>query len=287
MKIRDGISATFKAVSFMASNGLFIWFLPAVFLTISLSFGAFALIDMAVDYADRLYTNTFGEHSLVVCEEGVIVMDCIEEIFRAIGSYMLRLVVWVGLFWLKVKLMKYLILIFLSPVMAMLSELTEQKITGVVRPFSFSHFLRDVFRGMRTALLYLCIELCLAILLLIVALVAGFMFPILLPVIAPLELFVAFVIGAFFYGAASMDYVWEREGAGAVESIRMAFKSRRVAVGLGSVFAVLMAIPILNFTLAPILAPAITAVAATLVLKGGFNSSVTLSNLTHTTTDTV
>ena len=66
-------------------------------------FGAFALIDMAVDCADRLYTNTFGEHSLVVCGEGVIVMDCIEEIFRAIGSYMLRLVVWVGLFWLKVK----------------------------------------------------------------------------------------------------------------------------------------------------------------------------------------
>ncbi len=75
-------------------------------------------------------------------------------------------------------------------------------------------------------------------------------------------------MGAFFYGAASMDYVWEREGAGAVESIRMAFKSRCLAVGLGIVFSVLMAIPILNFTLAPIFAPAVTVVAASLVLKG-------------------
>ena len=55
MKIRDGVAATFKAVSFMASNGLFIWFLPAFFLTIALSIGAFSLIDMAVDYADSLY----------------------------------------------------------------------------------------------------------------------------------------------------------------------------------------------------------------------------------------
>ena len=268
MKIRNGVSATFKAAPFMASNGLLIWFIPAFFLTIALSFGAFALIDMAVNCAENLYTKTFGEHSLVVCGEGVIAMDCIEEIFRAMGSYMLSIVVWIGLFWLKVKLMKYVVLIFLGPVMAILSELTEQKMTGVIRPFSFGHFLRDVFRGIRTALLYLIIELSLAILLLIVALVVGFMFPILLPVIAPLELLLAFVMGAFFYGAASMDYVWEREGAGAVESIRMAFKSRRLAVGLGIVFSVLMAIPVVNFTLAPIFAPAITAVAASLVLKG-------------------
>jgi uncharacterized protein involved in cysteine biosynthesis len=268
MKIRDGVLATFKAVPFMASNGLLIWFLPAFILTIILSFGAFSLIDMAVDYADTRYTKTFGEHSLAVCGDGMIVMDCIEEIIRALGSYMLSIVVWIGLFWLKVKLMKYLVLIFLGPVMAMLSELTEQKITGVVRPFTLGNFLREVFRGIRTALLYLFIELCLAILLLIVALVVGFMFPILLPVIAPIELCIAFVMGAFFYGAASMDYVWEREGAGAVESIRMAFKSRRLAIGLGSVFAVLMAIPIVSFTLAPIFAPAITAVAASLVLKG-------------------
>jgi uncharacterized protein involved in cysteine biosynthesis len=116
-------------------------------------------------------------------------------------------------------------------------------------------------------LLYLFIELCLAIFLLIVALFVGFMFPVLLPVIAPLELLIAFVMGTFFYGAASMDYVWEREGASAFESIRMAFKSRHLAVGLGIVFSVLMAIPIVSFTLAPILAPAITAVGASLVLK--------------------
>ena len=269
MKIRDGILATLKAVPFLASNGLLIWFLPAVFLTVALSFGAFSIIDIAVDFADRIYADKFGEPSWVACEQGLIAINCLEQMFRAVGSYMLSFVVWLGLFWLKIKLMKYLVLIFLGPVMAILSELTEQKMTGIVRPFSLSHFILDIFRGVKTALLYFCVELFLGLFLLVLGVIAGVMFPVLLPFIAPLELLLAFILGAFFYGAASMDYVWEREGAGAVESICKAFKLRSLAVGLGSVFAVLMAIPIVNFTLAPIFGPALTAVAATLVLKRG------------------
>ena len=102
----DGIRTSFKALPFMFKHKMLIWFLPAFFLTLALSYGAFALIDMAVDFVDRLYTNAFGEHSLDVCGEGMIVMDCIEEVCIALGSYMLGIVVWVGLFWLKIKLLK-------------------------------------------------------------------------------------------------------------------------------------------------------------------------------------
>jgi len=270
MKISDGISATFKAVPFMASNGLLIWFLPAIALTLTMSYGAFAIIDFVVEFVIGMYTSYFGEVSFDVCDGGWHVSwNCIEVVLKSAGAYVISAVVWLGLFWLKIKLMKYLVLMFLGPVMAILSELTEQRITGVTRTFSISSFLREVFRGIRTALLYLFIELCLLVFLLLVAIVVGFMFPILLPVIAPLELLIAFVMGAFFYGAASMDYVWERQGAGAVESIRLAIRFRHLAVGLGSLFAVLMAIPVVNFTITPIIAPAITAVAASLALKGG------------------
>ena len=80
---------------------------------------------------------------------------------------------------------------------------------------------------------------------------------------------VAFIIGAFFYGAAALDYVWEREDVGALGSLGLAYKSRRLAVGIGVPFAIWMAIPIVNFTLAPIFAPALATVAAVLALKGG------------------
>ena len=265
----DGISSSFKALPFMVKNGMLIWFLPAFFLTLAISFGAFALIDMAVNYADSLYTSTFGEHSLDVCGEGMIVIDCIEEVFRAIGSYMLSIVVWLGLFWLKIKLLKYIVLAFLGPIMSVISDVTEEKITGIKRPFSFHKFIREVFRGIRTAILYLFIELFLAFLLLVTALAVGLVAPVLLPIIAPIEVFVAFIIGAFFYGAAALDYVWEREEVGAFGSIGKAFSSRRLAIGIGVPFAVWMSIPIVNFTIAPIFAPALATVAAVLVLKGG------------------
>ncbi len=265
----DGIRTSFKALPFMFKHKMLIWFLPAFFLTLALSYGAFALIDMAVDFVDRLYTNAFGAHSLDVFGEGVIVMDCIEEVCIALGSYMLGIVVWVGLFWLKIKLLKYVVLAFLGPVMSVISDVTEEKLTGVKHPFSLKKFIRDVFRGIRTALLYLFIELFLALLLLVVALVAGWVFPVLLPFLAPLEVIVAFIIGAFFYGAVALDYVWEREDVGALGSLGLAYKSRRLAVGIGVPFAIWMAIPIVNFTLAPIFAPALATVAAVLALKGG------------------
>jgi uncharacterized protein involved in cysteine biosynthesis len=265
----DGIRTSFKALPFMFKHKMLIWFLPAFFLTLALSYGAFALIDMAVDFVDRLYTNAFGEHSLDVCGEGMIVMDCIEEVCVALGSYILGIVVWVGLFWLKIKLLKYVVLAFLGPVMSVISDVTEEKLTGVKHPFSLRKFIRDVFRGIRTALLYLFIELFLALLLLVVVLVAGWVFPVLLPFLAPLEVIVAFIIGAFFYGAAALDYVWEREDVGALGSLGLAYKSRRLAVGIGVPFAIWMAIPIVNFTLAPIFAPALATVAAVLALKGG------------------
>ena len=273
MKIKhgfsDGIRTSFKALPYMIQNKMLIWFLPAFFLTLALSYGAVALIDMAVDSADRLYTDTFGEYSLDVCGEGVIVIDCIEEVLRAIGSYMLSVVIWVGLFWLKIKLLKYFVLAFLGPVMSVISDVTEEKLTGVKRSVSLKKFIREVFRGIRTAFLYLFIELFLALLLLVIALVAGWVFPVLLPFIAPLEVIVAFIIGAFFYGAAALDYVWEREDVGALGSLGLAFKSRSLAVGIGVPFAIWMAIPIVNFTLAPIFAPALATVAAVLALKGG------------------
>jgi len=264
----DGIRTSFKALPFMIKNKMLIWFLPAFFLTIALSYGAFVLIDMAVDSAHSLYTKRFGEHSLDYDGEVEFGMDWLVKLFWTIGSYMLSIVIWVGLFWLKIKLLKYFVLAFLGPVMSVISDVTEEKLTGVKRPFSLKKFIRDVFRGIRTALLYLFIELFLALLLLIVALVVGWVFPVLLPFIAPLEVIVAFIIGAFFYGAAALDYVWEREDVGAFGSLGLAFKSRRLAVGIGVPFAIWMAIPIVKFTLAPIFAPALATVAAVLALKG-------------------
>tara|TARA_B110000444_G_C18756359_1_gene555346 strand:+ start:148 stop:975 length:828 start_codon:yes stop_codon:yes gene_type:complete len=272
MKIKSGffggLFGAFNALPFMKTNGLMIWLVPAIALSLAMSYGLFAVIDLSVELAGAHYKGYFGNSSFDVCNGGILnSWECALEVIKSAGEYAVSAVVWLGLFWLKIKLMKYLVLSFLGPVMAMLSELTEQKVTGVIRPFKWTKFLLEVFRGIRTAVLYLFIELSLGLLLLLIALVTGIMFPIFLPIIAPLELVLAFLMGAFFYGAAAMDYVWEREGVGALDSFRKAVKNKRLVVGLGFVFAIVMAVPIVNFTLAPVFAPAITAVGAVLVLK--------------------
>ena len=56
----SGVSATFKALPFMSKNGLLIWFLPALGLTLAMSYGAFALIDIVVETVSTAYEEYFG-----------------------------------------------------------------------------------------------------------------------------------------------------------------------------------------------------------------------------------
>jgi CysZ protein len=163
--------------------------------------------------------------------------------------------------------MKYIVIAFLGPVMAALSEITEEKLTGVKKSFSLKRWMFEALRGVRTAILYLFIELSLSLLLLLFFAVVGLFIPILLPLIAVIEIILAFLIGAFFYGAAALDYVWEREGVGALGSFLKAKSDPALAIGVGVPFAIWMMIPVINFTLAPIFAPALASVAAVLALK--------------------
>ncbi len=267
MKIIDGLKANIKALPFMAKNGMLIWFLPATVLTIVMSYGSFLLIEWVVDYASFQYLTIFGMDESMIEGEEEGFFDIMSKVFVSAGEYSVKAVIWVMLFLIKLKLMKYLVIAFLGPVMAALSEITEEKLTGVKKSFSLKRWMFEALRGVRTAILYLFIELSLSLLLLLFFAVVGLFIPILLPLIAVIEIILAFLIGAFFYGAAALDYVWEREGVGALGSFLKAKSDPALAIGVGVPFAIWMMIPVINFTLAPIFAPAIASVAAVLALK--------------------
>ena len=267
MKIIDGLKANIKALPFMAKNGMLIWFLPATVLTIVMSYGSFLLIEWVVDYASFQYLTIFGVDESMIEGEEEGFFDIMSKVFVSAGEYSVKAVIWVMLFLIKLKLMKYLVIAFLGPVMAALSEITEEKLTGVKKSFSLKRWMFEALRGVRTAILYLFIELSLFLLLLLFFAVVGLFIPILLPLIAVIEIILAFLIGAFFYGAAALDYVWEREGVGALGSFLKAKSDPALAIGVGVPFAIWMMIPVINFTLAPIFAPAIASVAAVLALK--------------------
>ncbi len=132
---------------------------------------------------------------------------------------------------------KNLVLVILSPVLALLSERVEEILTGKSYPFHLGRFLKDVWRGVLMAIRCLVYEL------LLVALVSLFTW-----VFAPV---LAFIITAYFWGVAMVDYSSERKGLSVKQSLSYIRKHRGLALGNGLVFYLLFLVPFVGWIIAP------------------------------------
>ncbi len=141
---------------------------------------------------------------------------------------------------------RYLMLILIAPILAYVSEKTEELATGKSYPFSFTQLLKDALRGMTLAARNGISELLLTILLLLI----GF-----IPVIGWIAPLLLFVVQSYFYGFSMMDYYSERQRFTAAESRVVLFENKWVAIGNGSLFnGVLYVLTILTATLPLVLA---------------------------------
>lgn len=188
------------------------------------------------------------------------------EWLRAGGEMLIRGVVFVALWWLKIKLMKYIVIVFLGPVMAWTSEQVEAHLTGEDRGFDWATWWREFVRGLRSAALLFVWEMSLTFgLFALSALSAIFAGP-LAVLFAPVLAVAGFLVGSWFYGASVLDFVWERRGFGARAGLRQTAQSHGLALGLGIPFAVWMVIPGIGWFLAPIIAPVTAAAAAAIAI---------------------
>ncbi|MEN8927464.1 MAG: EI24 domain-containing protein [Flavobacteriales bacterium] len=131
---------------------------------------------------------------------------------------------------------KYLVMIFLSPLLAILSERTEEILTGNKYKFNLKHLIIDVKRGIGIALRMLVFEF-------------GIIFILWLPIC---KLFgindfiyegVALFIGFYFYGFAYVDYINERLRLSVRESWKFMKKHAGLAIAIGSVYSLFYKIP--------------------------------------------
>ncbi len=176
----------------------------------------------------------------------------------------LQVVAYVALFWMKIKLTKYLVLAFLGPVMAWASERAEAGVTGNEREVSARLMVREFVRGLRSAILLFFVELGFGALLFVLSLLVTLFAGPVAVVLSPAFAGVSFLMGAWFYGASTFDFIWERRGLGARKGLRASWKMRGRVLGVGLPFQVWMAVPVLSWFIAPIFAPATCAVAAVL-----------------------
>ena len=128
----------------------------------------------------------------------------------------------------------YIVIIFLSPVFAILSEKVESILTGNEFPFVFNQFLKDIWRGVRLALRNLVIELMLTLVLFVLSFI---------PVVGFFTGITLFFISAYFYGFSFIDFSLERKRMNIKDSVAFVKTNKGLAIGNGTVFSLVLLIP--------------------------------------------
>ena len=230
-----GTSSYTQVLPFVFSNGIWSFFVWPLTFNLLLFIGLVYVI---------IVTST-ALHSLVLtfmASIGLMDVSWIAFIITWLLSYGAKLF-FLYLVWQFYQLLS---LIFLAPLFSYLSEKIQEVITGREAVFSLNQFIKDVIRGIRIAIRNIFFQ-CLWIALFYII---CFMIPILTPFL-PLALF---LVGAYYYGFAMIDYRSEFYHLSPKESRLFVQNHRWYALGNGIVFQTLLFIPIIGTLFAPPLA---------------------------------
>lgn len=161
---------------------------------------------------------------------------------RGVISFLLSLIIKIIFFIGYLSVYKYIVLLLMSPVLALMSERVETILSGNDTPFNFADFINDMLRGMLLALRNLFLEILLlaAVFLLSFIPLAGFITP-----------FVSFYISSYYYGFSMLDYSNERRRLPIRVSILAVRSKNGVAFGNGALFYLLLMLPFIGWIVAP------------------------------------
>lgn len=261
-----GLRAYFKSFRVLREMGLRKSYLLALALTVAfIMIGTWA-IGLAVDQLTAVYRDWAGS-SAVFPAEAEAWAKAKWWISRA-GESVMQFLAFLGFLWLKVKLTKYLVIAFMGPLMAWVSERVEDGFVGRSRGTSTAQVLREFIRGLRSALLLCGTEFCVGAVLFVMTLLVSMASGPISLALSPLLLGVSFTLGAWFYGASVFDFVWERQGKGARAGFVASWHSFGKVLGVGIPFQLWMSIPVISWFAAPVIAPVTCAAAAVIACAG-------------------
>ncbi len=213
-----------RAVKFVVANKLWYYFIAPLVISLLLYFSGHLLLD-------NLNHFNLGNPSTI--------RDLITDLF-------LMLLIQTLVF-ISIELRKYIVLIFLSPMIAGLSLKTEEILTGNKYQFDWSRYWNDMRRAIRIIFGNLVIQYGLSLAWIIMALI-----------FIGLRSYtpgVLLAIGFYFYGFGMIDYINERRRLNIDQSVAFVRKHAGFAIGIGSVFSLMFLIPYeIGVTFAPVLA---------------------------------
>lgn len=219
-QIGIGLRTYGQATGFIFRNKLAWTFLVPVALNILLFVGGQALISDFIIYLKDLFFNWINL-------EGT-------GFWGGVLGWLMAVLIRVLFFFIFVYISGYVIIIILSPLLAYVSEKTEQILTGKKIETSFSQIISDALRGIVIALRNLFLELFFMVLMFFVSFV---------PFIGWLGTIVLFLISSYFYGFSFIDYTNERKRLTIRESVTVMRRYKWIAVSNGAVFSLFLVIP--------------------------------------------
>lgn len=255
-----GIQNYFRSFPFLFKHGLAHYFIYPLIIVVLLTVFFAQGIDILVDSLSEYIYALFDLQTTLTGDEST--WEVITYWLANALKYTTMAILYVLFYYVYLKLNKYLVLILMSPIMALLSERTEEILTGNSYPFEFRQLLNDIWRGILIALRNMFFELSIVALVWIFGILLGFIFPPIMIVYAPLSAIFLFLIGAYFYGFSTMDYTNERRRLKVGESIKFIRTHKGIAVSNGMIFSLWLFIPILG----PIIAPITCSCGATLAI---------------------
>lgn len=135
-----------------------------------------------------------------------------------------------------INLTKYVMLMVLSPILAIISERVENILTGNKYDLSIPQLIKDVKRAIKLALRNLIYEMILIGITSLCILVLEAIFSVDLFWINWLSIS---LIGAYYYGFSFMDYANERRRLNIKESIRFISNHKGITIAIGLVFSLI------------------------------------------------
>lgn len=136
------------------------------------------------------------------------------------------------------KFAKYIVVVILSPLLSIISQIVERKLTSNIYPFSLQQTLHDIKRGVRIAMRNVMWEYIFFLIIIIVSAIGWE------DVSQSPIFYLTFIFGFFYYGFSFIDYVNERRRLDIDQSIHFIRKHKGLAMAIGSIYSLFILVPV-------------------------------------------
>ena len=131
---------------------------------------------------------------------------------------------------------RYIILIIISPLLSIISEKTERKLTGNTYSFSITQLIKDVKRALNLNIRNLFWELSIVLVVILTLKIIDLFYPLNDSFSYYFRVICMECVAFYYYGFGFIDYIMERLKMNHKESILFVRNHRGLAIALGLVF---------------------------------------------------